>query len=138
MVQRTRNPRLKTRLVATVDEQGLYGMESIIFLNPKTTNTPIYYLLGILNSRLINHLYTTKFLNVAIKGEYLKDTPIPCANAAQEKQLTDLVRKILAAKQRDPEADTTELEREIDLQVYNLYGLTSEEKAVVEELTRAK
>ena len=56
-------------------------------------------MLGVLNSSLINHLYTTKFLNVAIKAEYLKDTPIPCANAAQEKQLTDLVRKILAAKQ---------------------------------------
>jgi len=37
-----------------------------------------------------------------------------------------------ATKQRDPKADTTALEREIDLLVYQLYDLTAEEIAVVE------
>jgi len=35
-------------------------------------------------------------------------------------------------KQRDPAADTTALEREIDRLVYELYDLTPEEIAVVE------
>ena len=39
----------------------------------------------------------------------------------------------LAAKQRDAEADTSAWEREIDHLVYQLYGLTPEEIAVVEE-----
>jgi hypothetical protein len=39
---------------------------------------------------------------------------------------------LLAAKQRDPEANTTALEREIDRHVYELYGLTEEEIAIVE------
>jgi len=42
----------------------------------------------------------------------------------------------LAAKKRDPGADTTALEREIDQRVYLLYGLTPEEIASVEESTR--
>ena len=43
-----------------------------------------------------------------------------------------LVDKILAAKQKDPNADTSALERQIDEMVYELYGLTPEEIAIVE------
>ncbi len=39
---------------------------------------------------------------------------------------------------RDPEADTTALEREIDQLVYKLYDLAPEEIAIVEEATRGK
>ena len=39
---------------------------------------------------------------------------------------------ILAAKQANPAADTSALEREIDQQVCALYGLTPEEIAIVE------
>jgi len=132
LVQRTRNPRLKTRVVAMIDEVGFYGMESIIFIIPKTDDAPMYYLLAVLNSNLVNYLYATKFLNVAIKAEYLKDTPIPKTTTTHEKELTDLVKKILAAKKRDPNANITELEREIDQMVYRLYGLTEEEIRIVE------
>jgi hypothetical protein len=43
-----------------------------------------------------------------------------------------LVDRILAAKQRDAEADVSTLEREIDEVVYALYGLTPEEIKIVE------
>ena len=49
-----------------------------------------------------------------------------------------LVDQIIDSKRHDPEADTTALEREIDHLVYQLYDLTPEEIAVVEESTRAK
>ena len=132
MVQRTRNPRLKTRIVAMVDREGLFGMESIIFLVPKIECAPTFFLLGILNSSLINYLYATKFLNVAVKAEYLKDTPIPAASPEKRKAVERLVDRILAAKQRDAEADTEALEREIDQLVYALYELTPKEIQIVE------
>ena len=47
-----------------------------------------------------------------------------------------LVGRILDAKQRDAEADTSALEREIDELVYALYGLTPEEIAIVEGTTK--
>ena len=40
---------------------------------------------------------------------------------------------ILTTKKTTPQADTSALEREIDLLVYELYGLTKEEIAIVEE-----
>jgi hypothetical protein len=39
---------------------------------------------------------------------------------------------VLTAKQRDTEADTSALEPELDELVYALYGLTPEEKALVQ------
>jgi hypothetical protein len=43
-----------------------------------------------------------------------------------------LVDQILTAKQKDPNADISALEREIDKMVYDLYGLAQEEVAIVE------
>jgi len=80
ILQRTRNESLKTRIVATIDEDGVYGMESLIFLTPKTSEISVYYFLGILNSKLINYLFATKFLNLAVKGDYLKKIKFPISN----------------------------------------------------------
>jgi len=121
-----------------MDEVGVYGTQGMNFIIPREKSAPIYYLLAILNSSLINYLYATKFLNVAIKAEYLKDIPIPKTSTAKEKGLASLAQKILAAKKRDPEADTTALEREIDGLVYQLYELTPEEIAIEEESSRKR
>ena len=43
-----------------------------------------------------------------------------------------MVDQILAAKDADPDADTSALEAEIDRLVYDLYGLTASEIAAVE------
>jgi len=49
---------------------------------------------------------------------------------------TEIVDQILTAKKANPNADTTALEAEIDKLVYELYGLTDEEIAIVEESTQ--
>lgn len=43
-----------------------------------------------------------------------------------------LVDRILAARRKNPPADTSALEREIDQLVYKLYGLAEEEIAIVD------
>ena len=45
------------------------------------------------------------------------------------------VERILAAKAKNPQTDTSPLEREIDELVYQLYGLTEAEIAIVEGKT---
>ncbi len=49
-----------------------------------------------------------------------------------QKQIVALIDKVLAAKQRDAEADVNALEREIDELVYAIYSLTAEEIKLVE------
>jgi hypothetical protein len=68
-------------------------------------------------------------------GDYLKplsEIPIKRIAPDEQKPFIKLVDRILAAKQRDAEADTSALEREIDQLVYALYGLTPEEIKIVE------
>jgi hypothetical protein len=52
--------------------------------------------------------------------------------------IVKLVDKILAIKRKNIKADVSELEAEIDQLVYQLYGLTPEEIAIVEEATSPK
>ena len=52
--------------------------------------------------------------------------------AAQQASFIALVDKILSMKAADPDADTTDLENEIDQLVYALYDLTLNEIAIVE------
>ena len=66
------------------------------------------------------------------KKGYVETIPIPRIAPVEQRPLTDLVDRILAAKDADPSAETGELEAEIDRLVYALYGLTDEEIAAVE------
>ena len=58
--------------------------------------------------------------------------PVPKLTAVKQRPFVRLVDRILKAKAADPDADTSEIEEEIDCLVYDLYGLTNVEVAVVE------
>lgn len=133
MLQRTRNESLPIRIVATLDDAGVYGMEGIYFIIPKHSEDSLRYLLGILNSKLINYLFATKFLNLAIKAEYVKQVRIPKATDEQQTQIEGLVNQVLERKNNN--SDTTSLESEIDCLVYRLYGLTYDEVLIVDPET---
>ena len=128
-----RNEALKTRMVATLDDCSVYGTQGINFIIPKHSEDSLRYLLGILNSILVNYLFATKFLNLAIKAEYVKQIRIPSANEEQKIQMENLVNQVLVRKQNG--GDTSTLESEIDLLVYHLYGLTYDEVLIIDPET---
>ena len=135
LVQNTRNEALKTRICAVLDDKSVYGSQGVNFIIPNDVHASLRYLLGILNSTLINYLFATKFLNLAIKAEYLKQLRMPIPSAAIQKQLESLVSKVLELKKVNIEADTTSLEIQIDFLVYHLYGLTYDEVLIVDPET---
>ena len=61
---------------------------------------------------------------------------VPILSKGENKSIVDLVDKILAVKKQNPETDTKELENQIDQMVYELYGLTDAEIAIVENSTK--
>jgi len=130
IVQNTRNEALKTRIVATLDECSVYGTQGINFIIPKHSEDSLRYLLGILNSKLINYLFVTKFLNLAIKAEYVKQVRIPNASNEQREMMEGLVNQILEGKRNG--IDTYVFESEIDHLVYKLYGLTYDEVLIID------
>lgn len=63
-------------------------------------------------------------------GEF-KELPIRLIPLDSQQPFITLVDQILAAKKTDPAADTSHWETEIDELVFDLYGLTEEEKGLV-------
>ena len=50
----------------------------------------------------------------------------------QQTEIITIVDRLLQVKAADPNANTADLEKEIDKRVYALYNLTQEEIAIVE------
>ena len=110
-----------------------------MFINaPATMLTPYSpYLLAVLNSRLLDWYF--RLIGVERDGgfyEYkpmfIERLPIPKLDATEQRPFNRLVDRILKTRAANPEADTSEVETEIDRRVYELYGLTEEEIAAVE------
>lgn len=105
------------------------------------------YILALLNSKLLNYYYANNFSNnstltVNISKTFLEKLPIPQLSDQErgEKNLTGIVDKILAiTKDKNylqnvvNQLKVKEYERQIDQMVYKLYGLTEEEKKIVDE-----
>ena len=96
------------------------------------------FLISIINSKIASFWLNVKFNSMKMSGGYLNvgtnelsHLPIPPATPAQQQAIIALVDKILAAKKQDSSIDTTALESKIDEFVYDLYGLTEEEKDII-------
>ncbi|MDR2171847.1 MAG: Eco57I restriction-modification methylase domain-containing protein, partial [Planctomycetaceae bacterium] len=91
------------------------------------------YLLGILNSKYAAVLLTNIRGNgLNIYPEHLRNLPIPAITLKKQQPIISLVNKIIAAKSKKHNANTTKLESKIDSLVYKLYGLTEDEIKIVE------
>lgn len=89
-------------------------------------------LVGLLNSKMAWWLiskYCTQIQNgYQLIWKYFGKIPVP---KALPPELTALVDEILAAKKGNPSADVSALEEKIDNLVFDLYGLTPEEREIV-------
>ncbi|NCS24071.1 MAG: class I SAM-dependent DNA methyltransferase [Microcystis aeruginosa BS13-02] len=133
--QRMRKISLFPRIVACYDRDGIHGLYtcSVIYKNNlNTVNLDLKYLLGILNSHLINIWYKNFDTDLEIKLVSVKSIPVREISQEQQQPIIVLVDQILTDKKSNPKADTSELEKEIDKIVYELYGLSEEEIRIIE------
>jgi hypothetical protein len=133
---------LTDRARFTVCDAGVWCLNTTYFLLPPN-EYPITYLLAILNSNVIYFYFklvaqtsgmgVPRWINI-----YVEQFPIPYGPKEVRGVLEQLVQHIILQKQRNADADTVALEREIDQHVYKLYNLTPEEIRIVENYTRPK
>ena len=92
------------------------------------------YVLGLINSKLMNW-YFLQFQSEGLHcyPDDAKQFPIAKATPEQQQPIIDLVDKILEKKRDFPNANTSVLEQKIDKLIYQLYNLTPEEIAVIEQ-----
>ncbi|GAA9315081.1 class I SAM-dependent DNA methyltransferase [Helicobacter pylori] len=121
-------------------ELGYFYAEATSFI---LTGEHLRYLLGMLHSKLITFAFKTFYAGGGLgesgyryKKAFIERLPIPKITPQNQKladKITDCAKAILEAKEKDPKANTQELEKEIDALVYQLYNLTDEEIKIIEE-----
>ena len=114
------------------DDSSVFCIDTTFFM----TGESIKYLSAVLNSPLATWFMQNTALTSGMgvtrwKRFTVERIPIPKLTDEEQRPLVHLVDRILEAKAADPNADTSEVEREIDRMVYDLYGLTEEEKTAV-------
>jgi len=132
---------------ATYDVQGLLTLDSVMNIFLTNSLYPYEYVLGIMNSRLAEWFYCWFVYNGAVmtmnfNESYLGRLPIKKLTSETQPLADQIVQKVqeILTLTQSPNFETSQekqqkvkkLEREIDLLVYELYGLTEEEIRLIE------
>jgi adenine-specific DNA-methyltransferase len=127
------------KLIASIDKEKFVCLKNLHVITKLKEGKKISlkFLLGLINSKLLDFYYT--LLNpekgealAEVKKENLSRLPINIENTKLQKDIIELVDKVLSIKQKDTIAETTDLEAQIDQLVYQLYNLTVEEIKIIE------
>jgi len=139
------------RIYAGYTEEEVYNAQIGFNLTVKNKETSLKHILAILNSHLINFYHREKFLDKEknlfqkILIVNAKKFPIKLPTPPQEKKIISLVdnmlelqkkyhdEKIVGGEKDRMKQQIDNIDYEIDEEVYNLYGITAEEKKIVEE-----
>lgn len=127
-------------IIACIVEDTYLNDPQLLPLIKKDSNVVFEYesLWAILNSKIAT-FYHFNHSPKATKGAFpkilildLNTFPIPELKSEIMSDLQTKAKVLLMTKKSNPQADTTAEEREIDRLVYDLYGLTEDEIAIVE------
>ena len=135
---------MSKRIEAIFDTAGdfIAGKSTAILLGECNL---LVFILGLINSKFISFCVDKISNSLKMAGGYINISvheieaiSIPKSSFEQQNKIVALVNEILKVKKSNPQADTSALEAEIDQLVYQLYGLTEEEIAVVEAANAGK
>ncbi|WP_000617667.1 DUF7149 domain-containing protein [Helicobacter pylori] len=132
--------RMTNQIRCVVVPLGVYGGKVNILHDFRIDR---FLILGVLNSKLMTYFYKKKFFPTHMQGGAfgfdtisVETLPIPQItekNQELARKITDGAERILKVKEKDPKANTLDLEKEIDALVYQLYNLTDEEIKIIED-----
>lgn len=124
-------------LIAAYDDKGFFTLDSTHIQLPINNEFDLRYVLSLFNSKLLNFFYNHSVREqgrtfAQVKTINLKPLPIKIISKDDQKIYSNIVDKILKAKQHNPQTNTQHLEDQIDIMVYKLYNLTYEEVKIID------
>lgn len=133
-------PRIAEKNRFSIDETGAYLSDSAVAIIPKRIG--LHFLLGLLNSKLLGAYITSispyvqgKYYNYS--KSYVEKLPIKIPTNKREETIAEKiaakVKELLKLKKKGESTDTKKLEDEIDSLVFDLYGVTPEERKTMEK-----
>ena len=115
---------------------------STFIVNQKKSQFDLFYILALLNSRLMNYWYSKRYKTITQSINSYHTIPIK-DTLEEQGNFVDIVRKILSLTcsndhkmNETKKAQVKSLEKEIDQLVYKLYGLTEEEIKIIENTSQ--
>ena len=149
-------PRTVLSLMASLDDENLNLVDRVYYVKIKDNLINIKFLLGLLNSKLIDFYYKSYFGASHLQGNYLDlkgvdlvKIPIHLPSSKQQEQkIISLVNEMLELQKKNHNSDVSGHEKErleqqiknidyeIDEEVYKLYGITKEEQKIIEDSLR--
>lgn len=141
---------LGNEINATLDDKGEFVTIQSVYNLLKPKRFSLKFLLGILNSKTINFYYKLVFgskqLFPRILIENIRQLPIKAASQSEQEPIIKLVDRMLdinkelnklgdkqTSERQKLEEEMQRTDRQINELVYKLYGITEEEKKIIEE-----
>ena len=115
----------KWRLKMTIINPPYFCANSVNYLMPTTKDDFDYFILGLLNSRLINWYFSKQSTNSNVNGYEVDGLPVKEGTSEQREKIITIVKEIL----NNPNEEKMQ---EIDKIVYEIYGITEYEIPIIE------
>jgi type I restriction-modification system DNA methylase subunit len=149
LIQAIRNLSLKRRIVAALESKGDCFIGTVNGVTLLDKSWGIRFILGIINSNLINTYFSRRFTTISLTSAFLGQIPIPKKDlsnpvfSAKYCRLIQLVDRMLILN-KNLDGKISEMEKaalqnaitttdaEIDRLVYELYDLSDEEIKIIE------
>jgi type I restriction-modification system DNA methylase subunit len=119
--------RISSKLIAAIDiNDSYYCLDSIQVVKPIVdSGYDIYYLLGILNSKILNNYYQLIYGNYKrlfsrVNKSYLIKLPIPKVSLTDQKEVVELVKQVLEMEIKK-EREIKDLKKKINRIIFTHY-----------------
>lgn len=127
--------RVGNDIISSYDSSDFITLNSIYNCKVSDEKFNAKYITCLLNSMALRFWFKKVFILTDKLFPYLRVSQlefVPIKYTSNQQPFITIVDQILSTKKANPKADTSELEKQIDEMVYELYGLTEEEIRIVE------
>ncbi len=116
-------------LVFVYDNEKRFSLNNANAIVPNIPNLKMKYILGVLNSDLVQFYYAKSFFTIRVLRSNLERLPIFNATKAQQEKVVSLVEKLEKAENEKYE----QLLKELNEYIFNLYQIDDQQKIYIAE-----
>ena len=122
---------ISNRIVMAYDNKSTLTLNSCNVLIPQIPGLYTKYVMGILNSRIVQFYFRKKFDSVKVLRAHIEKIPIPGVAIDEQNKIIEVVDKILRLGVKVDTFRTIKLYNELDIRVARLYDINEREYDII-------
>ncbi len=126
-------PRRATKIMATIDTDKFYALNTAYICLMNQNTYEMEYLLAILNSKLIEYIYNQLFMGWQITIPAIESMPVAKVGKNIQHKIIEIVQSIIYDKKQNKNADISVKEEQLNVLIYSAFGLTDSEIKIIEQ-----